>query len=169
MADYKKLVPKILKWEGGFANIPGDSGRETNKGVTIATFRMYFGKERTVEDLKNITDAQWFYIFKRGFWDKCLGDRIASQSVAEMLIDWCWMSGVSTPVKTLQRILGVKVDGQFGSKTLAAVNAYDPFSLFCELKQRREDFYYRIVARDPIKKKFLKGWLNRLAYYKFED
>ena len=33
MAEVKKLVPFILKWEGGFVNDPDDLGGATNKGV----------------------------------------------------------------------------------------------------------------------------------------
>ena len=39
MANVDKLLPFILKWEGGFANDPADAGGATNKGVTIATWK----------------------------------------------------------------------------------------------------------------------------------
>lgn len=39
MADVRKLLPFILKWEGEFVNDPLDKGGATNKGVTIATWR----------------------------------------------------------------------------------------------------------------------------------
>ena len=58
MADAKKLIPFILKWEGGFANHPKDKGGATNKGITIATFRQYMGQDATVEQLKAMTDEQ---------------------------------------------------------------------------------------------------------------
>ena len=45
MADYRKLVPFIKKWEGGFSNHPQDRGGATNKGVTFSTYRMVYGKE----------------------------------------------------------------------------------------------------------------------------
>jgi lysozyme family protein len=38
MADYKKLKPFILKWEGGYANHPLDKGGPTNKGIILTTF-----------------------------------------------------------------------------------------------------------------------------------
>ena len=38
MADVRKLVPFILKWEGGFVNDPDDLGGATNMGVTIGTY-----------------------------------------------------------------------------------------------------------------------------------
>ena len=74
MADYRKLVPFIKKWEGGFSNHPQDRGGATNKGVTLTTYRMVYGKDKTVDDLKNMTESQWNYIFKKLYWDKWKAD-----------------------------------------------------------------------------------------------
>lgn len=41
MANVEKLVPQILKWEGGFVNHPNDKGGATNKGITIGTYTYY--------------------------------------------------------------------------------------------------------------------------------
>ena len=41
MADAQKLVPFILSWEGGYVNDPDDVGGATNKGITIATWRLH--------------------------------------------------------------------------------------------------------------------------------
>ena len=61
MASIDKLIPFILKWEGGFVNDPTDRGGATNKGVTIATYEAYCRQKGlprpTVEQLKNIPDA----------------------------------------------------------------------------------------------------------------
>ena len=40
MADVMKLVPYILKWEGGFINDPQDLGGATNMVVTISTWKL---------------------------------------------------------------------------------------------------------------------------------
>ena len=76
MAKAEILKPFILSWEGGFSITPGDKGGATNKGITIATYRSVFGKERTVEDLKTITDVEWMHIYKSFFWDKWKADEI---------------------------------------------------------------------------------------------
>lgn len=55
MKRIEKLAIFIRSWEGGYSNIPQDSGGPTNKGVTLATFQHVFGKDKTVSDLKNIT------------------------------------------------------------------------------------------------------------------
>lgn len=124
MANSKVLVPFILAHEGGYANHPADKGGPTMKGVTIGTFRMVFGKDKTVDELKRITDEQWHTVFKKFFWDKCKADLIDSQSIANMLVDFAWHSGVSTAVSHLQKIVGVTADGIMGRVTIGAINGY---------------------------------------------
>ncbi len=162
MANYNELIPFILKWEGGYSENKDDRGGATNKGVTIATFRQVYGQDKTKADLKALTDKQWAYIFKTLFWNKCKGDDIADQSIANLLVDWTWNSGVINPVKKLQRILGITADGIVGKKTLAALNNRSPLPIFGALKQARIAYYKAIVARDKSQQKHLKGWLNRV-------
>lgn len=166
MAVYTKIIKKILKWEGGYAgNIDGATC--TMKGVTLATYRRFFGKEKTCKDLKEITQAEWDYIFKKGFWDRWKADDIENQSIAELLVDWCWTSGV-WGIKFPQRVLGVKDDGIVGSKTLAAINDYeDQEELFNKLWNRRKK-HFQDIAKGG-KAKFLGGWLNRLNDFKYRE
>ena len=169
MANYKKLVPIIKKYEGSWANDPNDRGGCTNSGVTIATFRNYFGKGKTCADLKKLTDEQWDTIFVHGYWDKWDGDAIKSQSIANLLVDWLWTSG-SYGIKYPQQVLGVKDDGSVGPKTIAAVNEYpNQKELFQKLWNRRKKHFEDIVKRNPSQKKFLRGWLNRLDAFKWND
>lgn len=162
MADARKLIPFILKWEGGFANHPNDKGGATNKGITIATFRHFFGSGATVEQLKAMTDEQWETVFRRGFWNPFKGDGIKSQPVADICVDWAWASGAGTAIKQVQRLLGVKEDGIVGNITLAAINAAEPEELFRRIKAARLAFVEAIVRRDPSQRVFLKGWCNRI-------
>lgn len=166
MAKAEILKPFILSWEGGFANVKGDRGGATNKGVTIATFRSVFGQDKTVEDLKRMTDDQWMTIFKKYFWDKWSATSITSQAIANLLVDWVWASG-AYGIKLPQKVLGVKIDGVVGAKTLAAINNYpNQQELFRKLWKEREDFFNRIGT--GTQKKFLKGWLNRLNGIKYD-
>jgi lysozyme family protein len=160
MAKSEKLKPFILSWEGGFANIKGDKGGATNKGITIATYRSVFGNQRTIEDLKTITDAEWLYIFEKLFWSKWKADRIKSQSIANLLVDWVWHSG-NQGIKIPQKALGVAADGVVGDKSLAAINNYpNEKELFVKLWHEREAFLKRIGTGSQAK--FLRGWLNRI-------
>ena len=42
-----------------------DHGGATNSGVTIAVFQSVYGKNKTKNDLKRMTDEQWDYIFTK--------------------------------------------------------------------------------------------------------
>lgn len=172
MAKIELLVPKILKWEGGFANHPNDKGGATNKGITIGTFTHYRKlkglSQPSVEELKNISNEEWMDILKTLYWDKWKADQINNQSIANFLVDWVWASGVYG-IKYPQQELGVVADGVVGSRTLTAVNEYpNQKELFQKLWDRRKQHFESIVQRNPSQKVFLKGWMNRLNDYKFE-
>ncbi len=162
MAQASKLMPHILRWEGGFVNDPVDAGGATMKGVTLATFRRFYGANATIAQLRAVTDAQWLHIFKVGYWDKCRADEITSQSVADAIVDWAYNSGPATAAKHVQAILGVTVDGAIGPKTIAAINAAEPRALFDKIQASRGAFFDAIVRRNPSQRTFLKGWKNRL-------
>ena len=165
MADYKKLIPFILKWEGGFSNDPVDRGGATMRGITFNTFVAYRkakGKPQpTVTDLKNISDQEWNDLFKSMFWDRWSADNIKSQKLANILVDWLWTSG-KYGITIPQRILGVTQDGVVGPKTLEVLNARDADKLFAQLKQARINFVETIVKRNPSQKKFINGWKRRI-------
>lgn len=171
MAQASKLVPFILRWEGGFVNDPDDLGGATNKGITMDTFEAYCRKKGypkpTVERLKNITDTDWYEVFKTLYWDRWKADEIKSQAVANILVDWVWASGVHG-IKRPQRILGVTVDGLVGTKTLSYLNSADPKCLFEAIKADRIKFIDEICKARPKNDKYRKGWLNRINAITYE-
>lgn len=81
-----------------------------------------------------------------------------------MLVDWVWASGPAIGIKRVQKILGVTADGIVGPKTIDAVNAQDPKTLFTKVYNARADHFNAIVKANPSQKKWLKGWMNRINY-----
>jgi lysozyme family protein len=173
MADVIKLIPHILKFEGGFVYDPDDLGGATNKGVTYKTYKLYKRRkgqpEPIVEDLKNLSVQEFTDILKTMYWDNCLGDRINSQSVANAIVDWAWNSGTVTAVREVQRILGVEDDGIIGNITLSAINSRSPLPLFGAIQTARKFYIERICISRPVNKKFRKGWLNRINSLQFKE
>ena len=167
MADVRKLVPFILKWEGGFVNDPDDLGGATNMGVTIGAWKSCgYDKDGDgdidVDDLHLLTREDVVNrVLKPHYWDRWKADLIQDQSVANILVDWVWASGAHG-IKIPQRLLGVTVDGIVGPKTIAAVNAKNPRELFDMIKIARFDFIEDICLQRPTNNKFKRGWMNRI-------
>lgn len=166
--DIRPFVAFIKSWEGGYANVPGDKGGPTNQGITLATFRSVYGRNKTVEDLKRLTDQQWEHIFRTKFWDRWKADQINDTSVAFFLVGWVWGSGV-WGIKNPQKVLGVPVDGVVGPKTIAAINARNGRELFEALKAEKRAYLERICVSTPTNRKFLKGWLRRLDSVNYQS
>lgn len=160
MADAKILMPFILSKEGGYSNRKSDKGGPTNKGVTLKTYRMVFGDEKDIADLKKLSNNEWYTIYKKFFWDKCRADQIADQSVANLLVDFAWHSGASYASKCIQRVVGTRQDGVIGELTLLEINKEDAREVFSALKLERMKYLKRIAVGSQ--KVNLKGWLSRV-------
>ena len=167
MANIKTFLEKLMKLEGGYINHPNDKGGCTNKGITISTFQHYYGSDKTCEDLKQITEEQVEYIYRKGYWNPCLADKIQCPIIAYLIVDWAVNSGVKTAIKNVQKIVGTTADGIMGNMTLTAINEHPCKELFNKIKEARLDFYHNIVKRNPSQKVFLKGWENRLKAYEW--
>ena len=167
MADKNKLIPIIKRWEGGYSDNPNDRGGATNSGVTLAVYQSVYGKNKTKNDLKKMTNEQWNYIFTKLYWNKWKADDIKNQSIANILVDWVWMSGYGT-IKKIQSLFGLTADGIVGNKTISYINSHDQEEVFNKIWNRRKQFYESLVKNNPSQKVFLKGWMNRLNTYRFQ-
>ena len=167
MASWFNYIPTLLKWEGGFVNNPADKGGATNRGVTLATFRKWYGAFKGVNDLKNMTDCQWCKIM-RSYWDNVKGDQIRNQSIAELVADWHVNAGTNA-IKRMQRMFGIKADGIVGPVTLSYLNSPNSQVIFNRLKDERETYYMDIVKADPTQRVFLNGWLRRAHSFEYKD
>ena len=110
--------------------------------------------------LKNLSDEDATTIMKKHYWDRWKADQIKDQRVANTLVDWLWCSG-AWGIKIPQKILGLKVDGIVGEKTITAVNNA-PANFLQALYKERQEFLERIAKTNPTQKRFLKGWMNRI-------
>lgn len=192
MANIEHFIPFLIKWEAGiskksnetneslfqrarktgWADDPDDLGGQTMVGVTMATYEEYCRRKGypkpTTGRLMDLSYNDWKSILKMLYWDRWNADEIRSQSIAEIVCDFVWASGVHG-IKVPQDLVGVIPDGIVGPKTLAAVNSRNPRELFEQIKIARFDFIEDICRKHPANNKFKRGWMNRINDIKFEE
>jgi lysozyme family protein len=169
MAVFKEAFDKVLKHEGGYANVPGDSGLETYMGVSRKFFPDWKGwaivdRNKPLKHNQRIVsselDGLLSEFYRLNFWDNMRGTEIKDQQVANFIFDWHVNSG-RTALIQVQRTIGAIDDGIFGVKTIQAINNHFG-ELLGTLKLVRIQFVRNIVKNNPSQSKFLSGLLSRI-------
>jgi len=156
--NFDEALRLVLVHEGGFADHPDDPGGATMKGVTLATFRRHFGSQKTVDDLRKITQEQLAQVYRTGYWDKVRGDELPS-GVDYAVFDAAVNSGPGRAATWLQAAVGAPRDGAIGPTTLSKVATHEPASIIDDLCDRRLDFL-RGLGTFGV---FGRGWTRRVA------
>jgi lysozyme family protein len=141
----------LLINEGGYANIPGDSGHITMYGITEAVARAsgYIGDMRDLP----IEIAQ--QIAYRKYWAPYNLDFLPNWAAFQIL-DTVYNGG--QPIRWCQTFLNLQVDGILGPKTQAAISAMNPWEFLCKMNSAR--LHYMAGLNVPEAK---NGWMNRVA------
>ncbi len=156
--NFTAALELVLKHEGGFVDHPDDPGGATNRGVTIATFRRFFGNERTVDELRLISDAQVEHIYRLGYWDAVRSDQLPS-GVDFATFDFAVNSGPGRAARELQARVGAHQDGSVGDQTIASVRALPAAQVINELCDARLAFLRGLSGFST----FGAGWTTRVA------
>lgn len=162
MADINLYIPILKAQEGGYVNNPNDKGGPTNMGITLAEFQSYYGADKTVDDLKAITDEQWLPIVKKEYWDCMQADLITDQQVAVAIVDFGFNSGQGTAVMKVQAILGISpTTGFLGNITLNKINIAEASVLCNAICDSRDAYDTNYAEKVPAEAQFLPDWLRR--------
>jgi hypothetical protein len=110
-------------------------------------------------------------------WDECLRyvldntEPLVAKGVAGsypiefMLRDMTFNMGVAGTTKVVQRMLDIGIDGKWGKNTQAkwthAIQSWDEMVVLDLLDRACRARYHSIVRANPVKEKFLTGWMNR--------
>lgn len=79
--------------------------------------------------IAEISEEEAISLYRVHYWAKVRADELPAP-LALLLFDAAVNHGVSYAIRTLQRALGVAIDGVFGPKTLAAVRRYEGEKVF---------------------------------------
>jgi lysozyme family protein len=187
MADYQTALTGLLQREGGLSNHPHDNGRETYAGIS-RRFHPDWPGWRLIDACRahpsfpdNLTDlaclqrevTSWY----RGhYWDHIGGEHIASQRVANRLLDMAVHLGLRRAARILQHTLNLllppdtpplRVDSLIGPRTQAAITRLNDSGradiLAIALSVRQGAHYLTRAEQDLTQRAFLHGWLRRLS------
>lgn len=159
--SFAKSLSAVLVHEGGWSNHPKDPGGATMKGVIQRVYDGYRKRKGLpLRSVARIETAELREIYKAQYWDVVRGDDLPA-GVDYVVFDGAVNSGPSQSAKWLQRALGtVKVDGEIGEATLAAVAAHpDHDRLIAAICDRRMAFLKALRTWGD----FGRGWTSRVA------
>lgn len=158
--NYITALRWVLEHEGGYVDHPKDPGGATMKGITLATYRRYYGAAKTKQDLQAIPDGHVAYIYREGYWNRCRCDDLPS-GVDYVVFDQAVNSGPAQSIRWLQKAARVATDGNLGPATLQAVKGSNPVVLVLEMCRIRLSVLERI-RNGSLWKTFGKGWKARV-------
>mgnify|MGYP001178117369 CR=1 FL=1 len=168
--NFKKVVARTLRWEGGFVDNPNDPGGRTNKGITQKEYTRYLTeKGRPPADVKEISDDDVTNIYYNDYFLQVHSNLFANNiKVQWKVFDIGVNMGVTRALKFVQTCIAVVADGQFGAKSEAALIEYQQLpdwgeSMMESLVTRQAERYKYLAVTNPKLEVFLKGWLRRAA------
>lgn len=157
MAQFDACVAFTLLEEGGFSDDPRDPGGATNWGITLHTLSHWRGRACTVQDVRDLTQAEARAIYRVSYWHamKCSA---FTYGLDLMVFDEGVNSGPPRSVELLQAVIGASVDGIVGAETISAAEfAAMPDAV--NMLADRQEAAYRADAGFSV---FGDGWLARL-------
>lgn len=162
---FQNILPLVLRHEGGYVNDPDDRGGATNKGITQGVYDVYRrAKKLSPRPVKEIDDKEVEEIYFQNYWLDGMCDRLPF-ALGIVHFDFCVNAGITQAFRSLQRVVGTKVDGKFGPNSFKAlgdaIRTRGLLSLVDEYSDERVAFYITITERRPTNLKFLRGWFLR--------
>ena len=159
--NFAAALKRVLVFEGGKVDHPRDPGGRTNQGVIQRVYDGYRARKGWPKrDVYLMEAAERDEIYRAQYWDAVRGDDLPA-GVDYVVFDGAVNSGPAQSVKWLQRALGgVKIDGELGEATLAAVTAHpDHDALIAAICARRLAFLKALRTWST----FGKGWSARVS------
>ncbi len=184
MSDFDLAISTILQHEGLLLDDLADPGGITKYGISLRYLKRLVEQEPQLlmnfdvnshgmidaVDIRGMTRLQAIEIYKTQWWDRYHYYAILDQMLATKVFDLSVNMGSMAAHKLLQQscnnLTGKKclaVDGILGAESLAIINQLNAMNLLAKFKAEAVQYYMQLAAKKAPLKKFLRGWLNRVA------
>ncbi|MFN9539664.1 MAG: glycoside hydrolase family 108 protein [Planctomycetota bacterium] len=192
MAEFEIAFDETMLHEGGYVDDPDDRGGETYRGVARKFHPAGTGwkivdelKREKPDSFADLLDQKQELqtlvasFYREQFWRPIRGEQLSDQALANELFDTAVNQGVGTAIRFWQEALNllnrnakdypeIEVDGVAGERTLATTNQFlqrnrgQSDRLLKVLNLQQGARYLEIARKNPVQRKFLHGWLNRI-------
>ncbi|MFN9247254.1 MAG: glycoside hydrolase family 108 protein [Planctomycetota bacterium] len=192
MAEFEIAFDETMLHEGGYVDDPDDRGGETYRGVARKFHPAWPGwkivdelKREKPDSFADLLDQKQELqtlvasFYREQFWRPIRGEQLSDQALANELFDTAVNQGVGTAIRFWQEALNllnrsakdypeIEVDGVAGERTLATTNQFlqrnrgQSDRLLKVLNLQQGARYLEIARKNPVQRKFLHGWLNRI-------
>lgn len=178
-----QIIDEIIRREGSaYTDHPADRGGPTKYGHTLPTLKAWYrrlGRKEvpTAAKLAELTEREATDMYHAMYVADPGYDQIDSDELRALVVDCAVQHGQQNATVFVQKsINGIAVDGVFGPKTAAAVNAEPVRRLFASILALRCVFYGQLITRDPVRvdaqnagyrlqAENAHGWANRLSEF----
>jgi lysozyme family protein len=149
-----------------FVNNPFDSGGPTKYGITMSSYKSFFGAPVSVSDIENLTPDEAMQLYEYTYWDALSLGLITNAAIAICIFDSSVLYGQKTAAILAQQAVSrlgavLKFDGVLGDTSIGFLNlaAADQFlAAFHGLVMNRID---NVILANPKDEAFRLGWTNR--------
>lgn len=164
--NYARALHFVLLWEGGYSDVPGDSGGPTNFGITQREYDVHrLANNEAVQPVRDITTEEVAHIYQNTYWNGVHGDQLPGP-LDTICFDTGVNMGVGTAIMLLKQAEGRPISAELDPDTLAALavkteaQCHEIGVALCNLREAR----YRAIADEHDNdNQFLAGWLHRLS------
>jgi lysozyme family protein len=175
---FNEALNIVLDAEGGYSNVKGDPGGQTNRGVTHRTYNRYRSKKNLpTTNVKNISDKEVNEIYRNEYWNLIKGNALP-KNIATSLLSLALTDGPQDSIAFVQNILitdpyfrkvlakanllkDLKIDKLMGKNTMTAIwylaKRIGEQKLTIKIQEAQKAHY-----QSKKNKKFIPGWLNRV-------
>lgn len=164
--NFQTAVDFTLAQEGVLSNHAADPGGLTKYGIIDANWKKYSkGKKDLPVSVKDITAEQAVEWYHSEVW---LATKISAlpRELQVPVFDFVVNSGADDAIPMLQKLIGVKPDGEIGPVTLKKLEPMQPPTL----RRLRNDYVTErlvwlmdLAQRKPALVAFIEGWARRVS------
>lgn len=171
MADFQAAYNVLAQNEDGYANVSGDVGGETYRGISrvyhpdwsgwawIDNYKASNGSISRGTIFPQLEGAVQEFV-RNNYWIPIDGDEIQNQQIANMVLDFDYQSGRAAQV--INQAIGLPATNSITSDTINVINSGNPTDVFNEIKQARLNYYQQLNNEGLISNNLIQGVLARV-------